>query len=196
MDELITDQLSVVYNGGCRAKAVCNTLGRKRNDLVTCSRCCGTGLDCNKRLCGIKDDTLNSSQCYSCDHRTSEQSEVKDPKSCVTLDTCQPNEVCYTTQSDIGGKDTFFYGCLSKLQCQFLMKTAYENYKNCVSNKTALPPGPQRDAVCGVIGHVTSLCHSCCADGGCNYGTCEEQNNRIFTLAENGKFDIKTLKAI
>jgi hypothetical protein len=26
MDELITDQLSVVYNGGCRAKAVCFVL--------------------------------------------------------------------------------------------------------------------------------------------------------------------------
>ncbi|XP_060571220.1 uncharacterized protein LOC132729469 [Ruditapes philippinarum] len=195
MDELITDQLTVVYVGGCRAKTVCNSSGKKRrNDLVACSRCCDFDEDCNKRLCGIKDDTLNSSQCYSCDHRTSEQSEVKDPKTCVTLDTCQPNEVCYATTTDIGGKDTFYYGCLSKLQCGFLMEKAYKDFQDCVSNKTALAPGPARDAVCGNVGRATSLCHSCCADGGCNYGTCEELNNRIFALAENGKFDIKTLK--
>ncbi|XP_060567082.1 uncharacterized protein LOC132725906 [Ruditapes philippinarum] len=96
MDEFITHQPTVVYNGGCRAKSVCDISGGKRSDMLACSRCCALGDDCNKRLCGIKDDTLNSTQCYSCDHRSSQQSEVKDPSSCVILGTCQPNEVCYT----------------------------------------------------------------------------------------------------
>ena len=60
------------------------------------------------------------------------------------------------------------------------MGTAYNDYKNCVSNTTGLPPGPERDRICGVIvRRSASLCHSCCADGGCNYGTCQEQNGNI-----------------
>ncbi|XP_053380736.1 uncharacterized protein LOC123548065 [Mercenaria mercenaria] len=200
MDELITDQLTVVYVGGCRAKDVCNQSGRKRRgrrgDLVACSRCCDFDEDCNKRLCGIKDDTINSSQCYSCDHRTSEQSEVKDPKKCVTLDTCQPNEMCYANQADIGGKDSFFYGCMSKLRCGILMRQAYEYYRVCTANDTApLQPGTTQAEYCGNIGkRSTDLCHSCCDYGGCNYGTCRELNERVFTLAFNGKFDLNTLK--
>ncbi|XP_060567081.1 uncharacterized protein LOC132725905 [Ruditapes philippinarum] len=197
MDQILTDQLTVVYEGGCRAKTVCSSSGRKRNDFIACSRCCDYEEDCNRHLCGIKDDTISISQCYSCDYRTSEQSEVKDPKSCVTLDTCQPNEVCYATMSDIGGKDTFFYGCLSKLQCRFLMNNAYNEYKMCVTRSVQPPPGMTYDQACGHIGkRATSLCHSCCADGGCNYGTCQELNARIFRLADAGKFDMNTLKVI
>jgi hypothetical protein len=60
------------------------------------------------------------------------------------------------------------------------MKTAYEDFKNCVSNKTGLPSGPLRDSVCGKLIRASPLlCHSCCADGGCNYGTCEEQNSNL-----------------
>ncbi|XP_060557471.1 uncharacterized protein LOC132717905 [Ruditapes philippinarum] len=197
MDELLTDQLTVVYQGGCRSKDVCAKSGKKRSDLVTCSRCCGFGDDCNKRLCGIKDGTLTSSQCYSCDNRNSHGFGVTDPKLCVTLETCQPNEVCYTSQEDFGGKDTFYYGCFNKAICDNLMNNAYQDFRLCVSNKTGLSPGFDRDAICGNIGRrATSICHSCCADGGCNYGTCHEQNARIFTLAENGKFDMTTLKSI
>ncbi|XP_053373401.1 uncharacterized protein LOC128546585 [Mercenaria mercenaria] len=195
MDEGITDQLTTVYVGGCRAKDVCSQSGRKRRgDLLTCSRCCGLE-DCNKRLCGIKDDTINSSQCYSCDHRTSVQSEVKDPMKCVTLDTCQPNEMCYANQADIGGADTFFYGCMSKLRCGILMQQAYEYYKICVANVTAPPIGETWLTYCGnTAKRSTDLCHSCCDYGGCNYGTCKELNERMFKLAINGKFDMKTLK--
>jgi hypothetical protein len=57
------------------------------------------------------------------------------------------------------------------------MEKAYKDFQDCVSNKTALAPGPARDAVCGNVGRATNLCHSCCADGGCNYGTCEELNS-------------------
>ncbi|XP_053374073.1 uncharacterized protein LOC123530975 [Mercenaria mercenaria] len=81
MDELYTDQRTVVYEGGCRSKDVCSQSGRKRRaDQVTCSRCCDFEVDCNKRLCGIKDDTIIASQCYSCDHRLPSKSEVKDPR--------------------------------------------------------------------------------------------------------------------
>ncbi|XP_053374312.1 uncharacterized protein LOC128546925 [Mercenaria mercenaria] len=116
---------------------------------------------------------------------------------CVTLDTCQPNEMCYVNQADIGGTDSFFYGCMSKLRCKILMQQSYEYHKVCVTNTTALPLGVTWHDYCGNIGkRSTDLCHSCCDYGGCNYGTCKELNVRMFTLALNGKFDMTTLKPI
>ncbi|XP_045199492.2 uncharacterized protein LOC123553861 [Mercenaria mercenaria] len=201
MEQIFTDQHTVEYNGGCRSKSLCaqtsasTSVGKKRAS-VGCSSCCNSGDDCNKRLCGIKDPSIQSSECYKCDHRTSEQSEVRDPAKCITLGYCQQNEVCYVTQSDIMGSDIFFYGCQSKLRCQIVMETAYEFYKVCVANVT-LPPFMSRSEYCGNLGRRSaSLCTSCCADGGCNYGSCKNLNDRIFKLALQGKFDMKTLKVI
>ncbi|KAL4220654.1 hypothetical protein ACF0H5_021050 [Mactra antiquata] len=200
MEELITEQLTVVYTGGCRAKDVCQRAnGKKRADLASCSRCCALGNDCNKRLCGIPDDTLNTTQCYSCDHRSSQQSEVKNPEDCVTLTTCNSNEMCFTTGSDIAGSSTFFYGCQSKLICKILMKRAYEDWKICVANVTSPPSGITWTQHCGDGGagkRSTNVCNSCCNYGGCNYGSCFEQTDRLFTLAQNGKFDVATLTLI
>ncbi|KAL4219484.1 MAM and LDL-receptor class A domain-containing protein [Mactra antiquata] len=59
MDELVTDQLTVEYNGGCRSKDVCGMgTGKKRSDMFACSRCCDYDDGCNIRLCGIKRDPL------------------------------------------------------------------------------------------------------------------------------------------
>ncbi|KAL4235961.1 hypothetical protein ACF0H5_004349 [Mactra antiquata] len=203
MDELVTDQLTVVYNAGCRAKDVCSSVGNhgKRNDFISCSRCCSLSNDCNKRLCGIPDDTLSLAQCYSCDHRNSEQSEVKDPKSCVTLETCQDNEVCYTTQESLQGDNTFFFGCYSKQVCRIIMQQAYDDWRLCEKNLTQPDPGVSWTQACGSY-HINigkrsnAICHSCCNYGGCNYGTCHEQNDRLFNLVEQGKFDLNTLKFI
>ncbi|XP_045199495.2 uncharacterized protein LOC123553862 isoform X2 [Mercenaria mercenaria] len=202
LEQIFTDQHTVEFNGGCRSKNLCaqtstsNSVGKKRA-TVGCSSCCNSGDDCNKRLCGIKDPAIQSSECYMCDHRSSEQSEVRDPAKCVTLGYCQANEVCYATQSDFGGHDEFYYGCRSKLICQILMEKAYEDYKICVANVTLPPSGSSWGSYCGNVGkRSTSLCHSCCADGGCNYGSCQSVNDRIFRLALQGKFDMKTLKVI
>lgn len=192
MDQVVTEQLTVVYDGGCRAKSVCaRTFGRRRREgIVGCSRCCNSGDDCNKRLCAIPDDTLTSSQCYSCDHRNSDQSEVRNPQQCVSLTTCQQDEVCYATQSDVAGTDTFFYGCQNLLMCKILMQNAYQEYLRCVKNDTNALHG----TTCGFRARATHLCHSCCGDGACNYGTCRELNDNIFKLADLNLFDWSTLK--
>ncbi|XP_045208636.2 uncharacterized protein LOC123560518 [Mercenaria mercenaria] len=190
MDQLRTDQLTVVFEGGCRAKDVCSRSGRKRGDLVLCSRCCAFEEDCNKRLCGIKDDTIGNSQCYKCNHQRADMP-------CVNLAPCQPNEMCYISQKDVGGRDTFDSGCFSKLVCHSVMALAYENYRVCVLNATVPGPGLTWNERCGDIGkRQTTVCTSCCADTACNYGTCEELRDRLFKMAEVGKFDMKTLKEI
>ncbi|XP_045192188.2 uncharacterized protein LOC123548740 [Mercenaria mercenaria] len=190
MDEVITEQRMVVYQGGCRAKDVCSRSG-KRNSKTTCSSCCGFEDDCNKRLCGIKDDTVNISQCYSCDHRRSD-------RPCLTLTSCHSNEMCYMRQEDVGGVDRFTSGCLSKLVCEHLMKRAYDFFRICGANSTLPEAGLTWVQVCGNRNNkrATALCTSCCADQACNYGTCHELNRRLFYLAENGKFDINTLKVV
>ncbi|XP_060567105.1 uncharacterized protein LOC132725920 isoform X3 [Ruditapes philippinarum] len=98
-DEVITDQLTIVYNAGCRAKQVCHSTGKRSHfidDCLGCSRCCSWRNDCNRLLCALTSASNrphNRTQCYSCDHRSSEQSDISDPRSCTTFDWCQPNEV-------------------------------------------------------------------------------------------------------
>ncbi|XP_060577281.1 uncharacterized protein LOC132734538 [Ruditapes philippinarum] len=202
MEQVVTDTQSIVYNGGCQSKQVCavasgsTPVGKKR-EMITCSRCCNTADDCNKRLCGLQEPSTNSVRCYHCDHRTSSQSEVKDPDTCVTLGYCQPNEKCYVSQYDVGGRDTYFYGCLNKVVCETLMKSAYQDYLVCVANKTQTLSNSDRDNICGIINKRSAfLCTSCCGDNGCNYGTCKELRERLFNLALLGKFDFSTLKII
>ncbi|XP_060567096.1 uncharacterized protein LOC132725916 [Ruditapes philippinarum] len=197
MEEIITTNLTIVYDGGCRSKAACSTTRvRRYPELVACSKCCDFKNECNKPLCGIRDDTyIPDPQCYNCDHRTSEQSEVADPSKCVTLTTCKPEEMCFATESDVSGRTMFFYGCLNKVECGILMGKAYDNYKMCVANVTQPPVGVSRDQACRNVGkRSASICRACCDVGGCNYGTCEELQERIFKLAILGKFNMTTLK--
>ncbi|XP_060567094.1 uncharacterized protein LOC132725915 [Ruditapes philippinarum] len=200
LDQLVTENLTIVYDGGCRSKVVCNTpfQGRRSSDLVACSRCCNFENECNTRLCGIKDDThIHDHTCYNCDHRTSGQSEVADPSHCVTFTTCRSEEMCYATESDVGGRTMFFYGCLNKRECGILMGKAFDNYKMCVANVTQPPAGVSRDQACRNVGkRSASLCRACCDDRNCNYGTCEELQERIFKLAILGKFNMTTLRSV
>ncbi|XP_060567103.1 uncharacterized protein LOC132725920 isoform X1 [Ruditapes philippinarum] len=102
-------------------------------------------------------------------------------------------KVCYATQTDFNGHNTFFYGCLSKLQCQFLMQNAYNDFKLCVANLTQPPSGMTRAQAC-IMKEKSSICHACCADERCNYGSCESILERIFVLALDGAFNMTTLK--
>ncbi|KAL4219485.1 hypothetical protein ACF0H5_022063 [Mactra antiquata] len=55
MTEIITDQQTHIYNGGCRSKMECSAgAGKKRNIVYACSRCCDFDDGCNSQLCGIK----------------------------------------------------------------------------------------------------------------------------------------------
>ncbi|KAL4220533.1 hypothetical protein ACF0H5_020931 [Mactra antiquata] len=201
MDEIITDQLTVVFTGGCRSKYVCDqvTAVGKRQDLTACTKCCDSD-DCNKVLCGIKNDLINNSQCYFCEGRdqSNPQSDVINPKDCVTMTTCQSDEVCYTGEEGFGGDSSHFhYGCHNKRTCLTLMNVAYKDYHICETNTTQPPGGVTWYEYCGDQRyHKRSryVCHSCCNYPSCNYGSCHEQNVRLFMLADQGKFDLTTLK--
>jgi len=201
MDELITEQLTIVYNGGCRARDVCQSASSsvhigKRDELVACSRCCGTKSDCNQRLCGITSSNINSQQCYSCDHRNSEQSQVLKPEDCVTLTTCQSDEMCYVSQGNTGGTNQFYYGCQKKQFCVILMKAVFADLKACSgpSPDPSICGGSKREIVKAMRNDV-NLCHSCCGDGGCNFGECQDLNLRLYKLSESSLLDPVTLKS-
>ncbi|XP_045194453.2 proteoglycan 4-like [Mercenaria mercenaria] len=208
MDELITDQSTVVYTGGCRSKVVCKagvsgspSVGKrglqKRSDLVACSRCCDIkkksgALDCNARLCGIKYTDTNSTRCYLCDNNRAdaEQGDVDIPQDCLSETTCQPNEACGSERLDLSGKDSHKYTCLPKRICTLLTKESLKRKDECVTN-----PDP---AVCGNVGTgkraATNQCTACCGDGLCNSGTCEQVIDRLYNLWKGGALDFDTLK--
>ena len=70
---------------------------------------------------------------------------------------------------------------LSFQYCHIFMESAFNDYKMCVANVTQLPAGMTYNEVCGAVRkRATTKCRSCCADGGCNYGTCTQLNGIIF----------------
>ncbi|XP_045169460.2 uncharacterized protein LOC123532162 [Mercenaria mercenaria] len=181
MDEQVTDQLTVVYDGGCRAKDVCSMAGRKKREVcVGCSRCCAYGDDCNSGLCGIPNHNIKSTQCYSCDNRSPSLSSISRPDRCVTLTTCQADQVCFTQEGPMG---SFYYGCLSRLRCRVLMQQVFQEMDLCNN----------QPETCVGIKRSQYVCNSCCAMGGCNFGSCHQQNERLYKLWKAGLFDVHTL---
>ena len=64
--------------------------------------------------------------------------------------------------------------------CQYSMRLQYEHYKMCVLNVTSPAPGVTWFQACGSSHkRATELCHSCCDENNCNYGTCAELNSKI-----------------
>ncbi|XP_045169636.2 uncharacterized protein LOC123532295 isoform X2 [Mercenaria mercenaria] len=183
LDELITEQLTVVYEGGCRPKDVCSKAGRKKRDLVACSRCCANGDDCNSRLCAIPNHNISATQCYFCDHRSPSQSSISRPDQCVTLTTCQADEVCFTQARAMG---SFYLGCQKKALCTILMQKVFQEMDLCNN----------QPETCGGIKRSINVCDSCCAMGGCNVGYCNRQNERLYRLWKQGLFDVHTLKTL
>jgi len=48
--------------------------------------------------------------------------------------------------------------------CKLLMKQAFQDLARC--------EGHEGDLLMGCGSHIDGVCNACCADGGCNYGTC------------------------
>ncbi|XP_060574606.1 uncharacterized protein LOC132732231 [Ruditapes philippinarum] len=204
LDELITDQKTVVYNAGCRAKDVCNAgtskpsiVGKrelqKRGDLVACSACCNRPRysgepECNTRLCGIKYANTNTSTCYSCDSSSSGQGDVHEPQDCISQSVCQSNEACGVQRYDYLGSDSHRYVCLPKLICTLLTKEALKRMEECRQSHDS--------NICGNVGKrsLVNVCTACCGDGLCNTGTCEQLLDRIYNLWKGGALDLHTLQ--
>jgi ferredoxin-like protein FixX len=191
MDEVITEQLTIEYNGGCRPRDVCtkgSPIGRKR-ELVACSKCCDIkkSPECNSKLCGIK--SSNTSKCYHCesgaDHGT-----VDDPDKCTNLVSCQSHEVCGAETYRLAGKDTYEFKCVQFGMCQILMEQIMLRMDEC--NKTGSVE------LCGNIhkreASGDKICTACCADSQCNSDSCEEIVVNLYSLWKGGVLDIKTLK--
>ncbi|KAH3794630.1 hypothetical protein DPMN_148167 [Dreissena polymorpha] len=56
--------------------------------------CCSNQDACNKLLCGIRQDNTNRSLCYFCDSSKSVQASVSNPSDCITLTTCDTDQIC------------------------------------------------------------------------------------------------------
>ncbi|XP_053381299.1 uncharacterized protein LOC123555592 [Mercenaria mercenaria] len=208
MDEIITDQLNVVYTGGCRSKVVCKSgvggasyVGKrslqKRSDSVACSRCCDvkkkTGeLECNARLCGIRYTNTDSVRCFVCDTDIAgaKQGDVDMPEHCMSNTTCQVNEACSVERLYDYGETRHKYTCLRKRICLLLTKEALKRKDECVAN-----PDP---AICGHAGMrkrtANNMCTACCGDGLCNSGSCEQVIDRLYNLWKGGVLDFDNLQ--
>ncbi|XP_052220808.1 uncharacterized protein LOC127837590 [Dreissena polymorpha] len=187
MDQVVTETFNTLYRGGCRGRDQCKggTAGAigKRDVLVSCSQCCSNQDDCNKHLCGLRQGNLTGSQCYFCDSSKSNQSSVSNPKDCITLTTCDTDQVCYAhNEYHPGSAMTFKYGCQNKYVCRLLMKRFFEDMRRCVGSTECL--------------HESVLCDVCCGDGGCNYGDCKIIKARLFQLWTAGKLNNDTLQVI
>ncbi|XP_052221923.1 uncharacterized protein LOC127838306 [Dreissena polymorpha] len=193
MDEVITETFNVVYRGGCRGKEQCNggqtslVAPGKRDEVIACTRCCSNEDDCNKRLCGLRPDNTNTSQCYFCDSSKSDQASVSKPSDCITLTTCDTDQVCFAkNEYHPGSAMTFKYGCQNKYICRLLMKRVFEDLRHCASAGAS-------DLECQ---HESQNCDVCCGDAACNYDDCKTIKGRLYKLWTLGKFNNDTLKVI
>lgn len=194
MDEIRTIQRTIVFNAGCRAKAVCssgslsggvigkrdNELIRRSGDIVACSRCCDQnvthGYECNAKMCGIKPSSTNAGMCYFCDSsRSGGQGDVAHPTACGTTTSCQPDEICGAQLFQLGRTQTHRYTCLNRRICTLLTQRAIEDIKRCKD---------PAEIAAGNCDHLKraglQMCSVCCADALCNSGTCYEIIDRLY----------------
>ncbi|KAH3800757.1 uncharacterized protein LOC127837589 isoform X3 [Dreissena polymorpha] len=189
MDQVVTETLNILYRGGCRGRELCKggTAGAigKRDEVVSCSQCCSNQDDCNKHLCGLRQDNTNTSQCYFCDSSKSDQASVSKPSDCITLTTCDPDQVCYAhNEYNPGSATTFKYGCQNKYMCKVLMRNVFEFMSRCAGSSSA---ECQHDSV---------NCDVCCGDGACNFDDCKQIKARLYNLWVLGKLNNDTLQLI
>ncbi|KAH3800704.1 hypothetical protein DPMN_154344 [Dreissena polymorpha] len=189
MEQVLTETFNTVYRGGCQSRDRCKggtpvAIG-KREELIGCSQCCSYADDCNKRLCGIRPENTTTGQCYFCDLSKSVQASVTDPRDCITLTTCDTDQVCSVhNEFHPGSATTFRYGCQNKYICRVLMRNVFEFMLRCAGISSA---ECQHDSV---------LCDVCCGDGACNYDDCRILKGRLFQLWTAGKLNNDTLQVI
>ncbi|KAL3870650.1 hypothetical protein ACJMK2_038697 [Sinanodonta woodiana] len=204
MDSILTPSLHVIFNGGCRSKAVCragagHTGKRAIESYVICSSCCnatnsGTLTECNANLCGLTTRNKHSNQCYYCgDDADAKQGSVYDPSLCRKIKACADDEVCRTTTSNTAGIFTYEFGCSQLLQCQLRTITDLESQ----GVVTGVDMGHliQTGAIVGRK-RQTNICDICCGDGLCNDAECQSVRSRILTFAKAGRFNYTTLRLI
>ncbi|KAH3794545.1 uncharacterized protein LOC127839230 [Dreissena polymorpha] len=189
MDKVITETFNVVYRGGCRGRDYCSGFAApvvgKRDEVIACTRCCYNEDDCNRKFCGIKLITPNISQCFSCGSQSSVQSAVRNPHDCLSLTTCDTDEVCYAKDVyNPGSSPSFIFGCQNKYMCRLLMREVFNHLDQCQGHFGHTPYCQSESAVCDV----------CCSDTGCNLGDCHSIRERLYSLYKKGLFNLDTLQ--
>ncbi|KAK3587002.1 hypothetical protein CHS0354_026722 [Potamilus streckersoni] len=202
IDQLLTPQFQILYNAGCRSKAVCLTSStthvgkRALSNYIGCSQCCDThgnssNLECNIHLCGIRNRYNTTIQCYYCGG-DGIQGAVFNGRKCERVQTCNEDEVCFASTKTIGGSIMHSFGCAQKLHCQVHTTLVLEGLGIStgidISHLTAT----------GEIAFVgrkrqTEVCYICCGDALCNNSECWEVKNRIAAFAKARKLDYATL---
>jgi hypothetical protein len=205
MDEVITESLTIEFNGGCRPRDVCirrpGFAGKRANGPVTaCSKCCDTDRkpECNTKLCGIKSSQSNLQQCYHCESKAGAGGAgVKDPNACTNLVSCQSDEYCSADTYRLSTNVEYEFSCITKGICEILTREALYRKDECVKdpvnacpNVTAAPTTAGRRETSGF-----RVCTACCGDSQCNGDSCEAVIDRLYNLWINNVLDISTLKS-
>jgi len=201
MDEVITESLTIEYNGGCRPRDVCTKrpgIAGKRaasGPVTACSKCCDTDRkpECNTKLCGIRSSQTGLQQCYHCESAPGGGgSGVTDPNACTNLVSCQSDEYCSADTYRLAGNDEYVFSCITKGICKLLTTEALHRKKECEDDPSVCPVvalAPGRRETSGA-----RICTACCGDSQCNSDTCEGVIDRLFILWKAGVLDINTLK--
>ncbi|XP_052223954.1 uncharacterized protein LOC127839606 [Dreissena polymorpha] len=175
MDQVVTETFNTVYRGGCR-----------RREISTI-RWCAKHVHYLCNYIPVLLDNTNRSLCYFCDSSKSVQASVSNPSDCITLTTCDTDQVCFShNEYHPGLAPTFKYGCQNKYICRLLMKRVFEDLRHCAG---AGASGPECQ-------HETLNCDVCCGDEACNYGDCRQLKARLYNLMVIGKFNNVTLQVI
>ncbi|XP_045198656.2 uncharacterized protein LOC123552962 [Mercenaria mercenaria] len=184
VDKLIDDSNNVVYEAGCRDIQVCKAnSGRKRSDLVACSKCCDGGDYCNDHMCGLRKES-NLTLCNSCDGKDGRPQPPQYPEDCSFLRQCDPTESCFSSTYMKDETSLRHYStCKSTKICQSLTGYIFETYRS--DDNTALG---KRSA--------GTICAVCCGDEACNKYACETTKKRIRYLNKQERFNHTTLKEI
>ncbi|KAL3870565.1 hypothetical protein ACJMK2_038616, partial [Sinanodonta woodiana] len=169
-DELITSELQIIFNAGCRATNACKATPRPGKAIIealfACSRCCNTPPqnsssslshnECNDMLCGLK----SGLQCNYCLNQQGTDANYP----CNNKTVCPSDEVCRVTTTKIGGNTTHSFGCYNKQKCQLINKVALIQYG---------PPSIDLGLLNGIGRKRQSVvCDVCCGDNYCNNAEC------------------------
>ncbi|KAK3607122.1 hypothetical protein CHS0354_036061 [Potamilus streckersoni] len=205
IEEIITAQLLVVFDAGCRSTKACraNSLTKRAESggLIACSHCCNTPKmanthECNSNLCGLEAMDNQSTQCYYCGHwADARQGVVTDPLQCVKKKLCGDDEICSVTTKNIGGVTKYEFGCKQLLECQTHTIASLELQGVHTGIDIVQLAGAGTLQVIGRKRQINN-CDICCGDDYCNDASCESVRRRLVTFANANRLNYTSLKVI
>ncbi|KAL3872461.1 hypothetical protein ACJMK2_040385 [Sinanodonta woodiana] len=158
---------------------VCPSTGKKKSDLVACSKCCARD-DCNIKLCHFPTTKpINTTRCWSC------PDGVNDPRNCNHVALCADNEMCHSGMMTFpSGNHSVLHktGCVRRQFCTTLTMAVMEvkKYQE-LHNQTHTAK------------RETGICDICCGTDMCNGTPCTVIRDYLYALYKSGKLNNETL---